>query len=379
MCREIEELVLERCGGRPTQGNRVTLLNDGSEMYAALIAALHRARHSILMEYYAFDDDRIGRAISDLLIRKARNGVRVLFIYDLVGSWMPPHGVLRRLKRAGVEVRPFRSFDIMHPLDSLRVRNHRKVTIIDCRVAFVGGINIARRYLEGNELGRWRDEHLSLEGEVVAELYDLFRRDWLHVGGRWPREIQPLRHVATERDLAVQLIRSQAGPTRRHIEQALLSLLDGARREVLLTTPYFVPTPPLLEAMCRAAERGVRVRLMLPARGDLRVVAWAAEEPVRRLLHAGGEVLQYEGGFLHTKMAVADSRVALLGTANLDYRSLRTNWEVATLIFDEAFARLAAETFTRDEAHCRRLTLPESSRWYKKIRTGMVRIIARAL
>lgn len=381
MSSGVDKRFLGRCKGKATEGNRVMLLNDGSEMFAALIAELHRARHSILMEYYAFDDDRIGRAISEVLMRKARAGVQVLLIYDLLGSWMPPHGVLRRLKRAGVKVRPFRSFSLCHPIDSLNIRNHRKVTLIDCRVAFVGGINIARRYLDGNELGRWRDEHLRLEGEVVAELYDLFRRDWLHVGGLWPREVQPTRHVTTEQPLSVQLIRSQTGATRRFIEQAIIALLEGAEHEVLLSTPYFVPPHTLLDAMCRAARRGVRVRLMIPARGDLRMVAWASERPLLRFLRAGGEVLQYEGGFLHTKMVAADGRVAMLGTANLDYRSLRTNWEVTALISDEKFALRVSESFCRDEEHCSPLSVEELRRapWYQKIRTQWARIFMRWL
>ncbi len=350
-----EEFEQERF--RTTRGNRVVLLNNGGEMFASLIGALHEARHSIELEYYIFDDDRIGRSISEVLIRRARAGVQVRIIYDLLGSWMPAWGMLRKLRQAGVEVRSFRPFEPLHPWRSINVRNHRKVAIIDNRIAFLGGINIARRYLEGNELGAWRDEHLRLEGPAVRELQHLFLKDWLRIGGGPYRAIKlPLQAMPQKRGVAVRILYSQEGRSRGAMERELVRVIAEARWEVLLTTPYYIPTPPLRRALNEALERGVRVELMVPARADLRIAAHAAESRYGELLKRGARIWQYENGFLHTKLAIADRSEAIVGTANLDFRSLRINWEVAAHIFHGPFARHAATLFFRDCKRSSRLT-----------------------
>lgn len=350
---------------RTTQGNRIALLNNGGEMFASLIGALQQARHSIHLEYYIFDDDRIGRSISELLIRRARGGVKVRILYDLLGSWMPAWGMLRKLRRAGVEVRYFRPFELLHPWRSLNVRNHRKVAIIDNRVAYLGGINIARRYLEGNELGMWRDEHLRIEGPAVEELQRLFLRDWMRVGGsHFPIAATPpaSKEPSSKRGSSLRILYSQEGRTRRAIEEELMQAIRRAKGELLLTTPYYIPTPPLRRALIEALRRGVRVELMVPSRADLRIAARAAERYYGELLEHGAKIWLYENGFLHTKMLLADRRFALLGTANLDFRSLRTNWEVVAWIDDSRFGEELHKTFRRDGRRCSELT---RERWFQ--------------
>ena len=348
----MEQIVFDGCGTRPTIRNRVELLNDAGEMYAALIAALHRARHTIHLEYYIFDDDRIGRTISEVLIRRARSGVKVRVIYDLLGSWMPAWGMLRTLRKAGVEVCYFRPLRMGSLWQGINIRNHRKIAIIDDRVAFLGGINIARRYLEGNELGRWRDEHLRLEGEAVADLQQLFRRDWAAVGGgRIEESSIPVAERVGERRPTL-IAWSEEGPSRNVMERVMVRLIEGARRELLLSSPYFIPTPLLLTALRRALKRGVRVELMTPARADLRLAARASEAYYGELLRLGGRISLYENGFLHTKMVAVDREVVCLGTPNLDYRSLRINWEVAAVVKDRLFGKRVVDTFWRDREHC---------------------------
>lgn len=350
--QRVEQIVFDGCGTRPTIRNRVELLNDAGEMYAALIAALHRARHTIHLEYYIFDDDRIGRTISEVLIRRARSGVKVRVIYDLLGSWMPAWGMLRTLRKAGVEVCYFRPLRMGSLWQGINIRNHRKIAIIDDRVAFLGGINIARRYLEGNELGRWRDEHLRLEGEAVADLQQLFRRDWAAVGGgRIEESSIPVAERVGERRPTL-IAWSEEGPSRNVMERVMVRLIEGARRELLLSSPYFIPTPLLLTALRRALKRGVRVELMTPARADLRLAARASEAYYGELLRLGGRISLYENGFLHTKMVAVDREVVCLGTPNLDYRSLRINWEVAAVVKDRLFGKRVVDTFWRDREHC---------------------------
>lgn len=368
----MERIISRGCGTRQTQRNEVRLLNNGGEMFAALIAELQRAKRSIHLEYYIFDDDRIGGAVAEVLIRRARSGVQVRLIYDLVGSWLPAWGLLRRLRQAGVEVQYFRPLRFPWITPALNERNHRKIAVVDGRVAFLGGINIARRYLDGNALGKWRDEHIRIEGEAVRDLQSLFAADWQAIGGAPFSVEQTLQPVAVRGEMRCQIAWSQSGATRPVLEDAITALFMQARREILITTPYFIPTEPLLRSLCVAAMGGVRVRLMIPARADLAVVAAASESYLGEFLAAGGEVLRYEDGFLHAKMIVVDRAITYVGTANMDYRSLRTNWEVAAFLQDRAFAEAAVTLFETDCQHCTPWTREQEAS-----RTGLRQVAVR--
>ena len=360
-CRSaVESVVAGGCGSLTTDGNSLALLNDGGQMYPSLISALHRARRSIHLEYYIFDDDRIGRAIADILCRKVRGGVQVRLLYDAVGSWRLSPSLVGRLRHAGVEVCAFGRVRFPFLTSSLNIRNHRKIAVIDGCTAFIGGINIARRYLEGDELGRWRDEHLRIEGGAVAALQRIFASDWCAAGGRaFDTESLIAPPVRISGGARVQIGWSQTGRTRRTLADAFTAAVMQARHDIMISTPYFVPPQPLLRALCIAAACGVRVRLMLPSRADMRAAALAGESYFGELLAAGVEIYLYGRGFLHAKTMVVDSRTASVGTANMDCRSLCTNWEVAAFIYDEPFARTVAATFERDLLGCRRLERPE--------------------
>lgn len=357
--RLVESVIAAGCGSAATADNTLRLLNDGGEKFPSLIRELQRARHSIHLEYYIFDGDRIGSAIADILCRKVRAGVSVRLLYDAVGSWRLPPALLRRLRDAGVEVCAFGRVRFPWLTPSLNIRNHRKIAVIDGRTAFLGGINIARRYLEGDGLGRWRDEHLQICGGAAASLQRLFADDWVAAGGQ-PFDIAG--HVAPCRSPAairVQIGWSQSGRTRQTLADAFMAAIMQARHEIMITTPYFVPPQPLLRALCTAASGGVQVRLMVPLRADMRAAALAGESYFGELLGAGAEIYLYDSGFLHSKTMVVDSHTAVVGTANMDYRSLCTNREVAAFVYDARFCRTLADIFRRDVAHCRRLTLRE--------------------
>ena len=287
-------------------------------------------------------------------------------LYDAVGSWRLPSSLVGRLRRAGVEVCTFGRVRFPWLTPSFNIRNHRKIAVIDGRTAFLGGINIARRYLDGDELGHWRDEHLRIEGPAAAYLQRLFAADWHTSGGRpfdLASHIAPDTYAAgggqTSGGVRMQIAWSQTGRTRQTIADAFTAAVMQARQEVLISTPYFVPPQPLLRVLCTAAAGGVRVRLMVPARGDMRAASLAGESYFSQLLAAGVEIYLYDRGFIHSKSMVVDSRTASVGTANMDCRSLETNWEVAAFIYDERFARKAASTFRRDLDCCHRLTLRE--------------------
>lgn len=355
--RPLETLLLRECGSRPTRHNSVSLLHNGNNAFSALIASLQRASRSIHMEYYIFRDDRIGRAISDILMRKARAGIEVRLIYDAIGSWGLRRRTIRRLRNEGVAIRAFRPLRFpWFRMEACR-RNHRKIVVVDGKTAFLGGINIAKYYLDGDDLGKWRDEHLRIEGEAVADLQRLFLEDWKRSGGAALRVADYLAPHGVEGQVPIQVAWAEEGPSRCALTDAFAATILAARRQVRISSPYFMPPPLVMDAIRIAARSGVRVQVMVPASSDSHFTDLVSESFLTDLLEAGAEVLRYENGFLHAKLLVVDERVASVGTANMDYRSLEDNLEVTAFIYHSPTVRLLAETFDRDRSSCTRLDM----------------------
>ncbi len=363
----IERMLWFDCATRIRHHNRVEQLHDGSEAFAALIAALQGARRYIHLSYYIFADDRVGQAFGRVLMRKARAGVEVRLLYDAVGSWKLSKRFVRQLRDAGVEVRPYGP--LRFPWFSPRAnrRNHSKIAVIDGNTGFVGGINIAERYLDGDALGRWRDEHLRIEGEAVMDLQRLFAADWLQEGGTLTSD-NPDRYEPTIQTGALPLAPLQIAWTRedhsRHtLNDLFAQLIDETRHTLRLSSPYFLPPPALYEALLRALRRGCRVLVMLPDRSDVWLARRATDSYLGRLLDAGAEIYRYEGGFLHAKRLFVDSNVASVGTANFDYRSLDYNTEATALLLDPKSIEQALQRFDADLERCRRITREE---WHNR-------------
>ena len=312
-CRgdRLEQIIAHGCGTRPTRYNRVGLLHNGNNAFTALIASLQRATRSIHMEYYIIRDDRIGHTIAEILIRKARAGLEVRVIYDAVGSWRLSRKTLRRMHDAGVETAAFEP--VRFPWFTTRVthRNHRKIVVTDGKVAYLGGINIAKYYLDGDYMGKWRDEHLRVEGDAVADLQRLFIADWARVRGEY--------------------------------------------RTVRISSPYFLPPAMLLDALRLAARGGVRVQVMIPSCSDSPFTDLISDSYIGDLLDAGVELYRYDNGFLHAKLLIVDEDTASVGTANMDYRSLLDNLEVTAFIRDRSVVRALSATYDDDLASCRRI------------------------
>ncbi len=357
--RSLEGLIACACGTSRRERGRIRLLHDGSNAFSALIAALQRARRSISISYYIICDDRIGRTVTDILVRRARAGVAVRVIYDAYGSRCLKRGFLDRLRREGVDIRPFAPFRFPWFTPSALRRSHRKVVIVDGRCALLGGINLARYYLDGGAQGCWRDEHLLIEGEAVADLQRLFREDWLRVGGAdfLPESMaEPVRGRAS-----VQIAWASGGVSRTCLADAFVSAVLRAERRVRIASPYFLPPPALLQALRCAVESGVRVEVMIPAASDSRLLDLVSESYVDDLLAAGVELYRYRKGFLHAKYLVVDDRAAAVGTANMDYRSLELNEEVAAFLYDKGSVRELAAVFDRDRSHCERI---QAGQWH---------------
>lgn len=357
----LETLVARGCGTRPTQHNRLTLLHNGNNAFSALIASLQRATRSIHMEYYIIRDDRIGHTIAEILVRKARAGLEVRVIYDAIGSWRLSGRTLRRMREAGVRTAAYDPLRFPWFRRCATCRNHRKIVVTDGKTAYLGGINIAKYYLDGDYMGRWRDEHLRIEGDAVADLQRLFLADWAHATGERLEAEQYIAPHTVRSRLPIQLAWSEEGPSRRTIADAYVSAIVRARRVVRISSPYFLPPPMLLDALRQAARGGVRVEVMIPTCSDSPFTDLLSDSYVEDLLDAGVDLYRYDNGFLHAKLLLVDETLASVGTANMDYRSLKDNLEVTAFIRDEQTVRSLNATFDADLAACRRV-VPEQWR-----------------
>ena len=351
----VGKLVFHGCGTRPTLCNRVEPLHNGNNAFSALIASLQHATRTIHMEYYIFRDDRVGRTIADILIRKARAGVEVRVIYDAVGSCGLKRKLLHRMHAAGIRTAAYAPvrFPWFRPCSTRR--NHRKIAITDGRTAFLGGINIAKYYLDGDHSGKWRDEHLRMEGDVVADLQCLFLADWTAATGELTDPASCIARHDIDEQLSLQVVWSEEGPSRTAIAEAFAALIVRARRRVRICSPYFLPPTLLLDALRMAARSGVRVEIMIPTSSDSHLTDLISDTYVDDLLDAGAEVCRYENGFLHAKVLIVDDETVSVGTANMDYRSLTANMEVTVLIRDREVARNMAATFDADRRNCTRI------------------------
>lgn len=351
----LEQIITRGCGTCPTQHNRVELLHNGNNAFTALIASLQRATRSVHMEYYIIRDDRIGRTIAEILIRKARSGLEVRVIYDAVGSWRLNRTMLRRMHAAGVETAAYEPLRFPWFTTRATHRNHRKIVVTDGKVAYLGGINIAKYYLDGDYMGKWRDEHLRVEGDAVADLQRLFIADWARVRGECldsRRYIAP--HTVRQR-LPIQLAWAEEGPSRLTIAEAFAAAIVRAHRTVRISSPYFLPPAMLLDALRLAAHGGVRVQVMIPTCSDSPFTDLISDSYVGDLLDAGVELYRYDNGFLHAKLLIVDDDTASVGTANMDYRSLLDNLEVTAFIRDRDVVRALSATYDDDLASCRRI------------------------
>ncbi|MGG1553565.1 cardiolipin synthase [Paenibacillus ferrarius] len=350
---------LRRIPGAPlTVRNRVTVLTNAATTYDALLEDLELAQRHIHFEFYTIRDDETGRRFQDVLIRKAREGVQVRVIYDGMGSYQLPKAYVDKLKAAGCEVYPFLKPLIAFFEKRLNYRNHRKIVVVDGKVGFVGGINIGDEYLGGDpKLGFWRDTHLKLEGEAVADLQRTFLTDWAFVSGRKLRDKDLFPKPDVEEEAHVQIISS--GPDRYWdtIQEMFFSGMIAARRRIYVATPYFIPDPSITMALKTAASSGADVRVILPYKGDSRIVQYASQSYMQELLQAGVRFYLYRKGFIHAKVILFDDFMATAGTANMDMRSFFSNFELNAVLFSESAIQRLEQDFNMDLQECEEVEL----------------------
>ena len=335
-----------------SKGNDARLLINGEATFDAICAAIDEARDYILVQFYIFHDDGLGRRFRDHLIARARAGVRVHLLYDEIGCWDLPRAYLDSLREAGVEVAGFSATRRWQNRFRINFRNHRKVVVVDGRVAFLGGHNVGDEYLGLDpKLGHWRDTHVRLEGPVVHAVQLAFLEDWY-----WSREQIPeldwQPRLAATPGLDTLILPSGPADELDTFEMFVLEAINAAQRRLWIVSPYFVPDEGVIHALQLAAMRGVDVRIMLPAKADHLLVHMASYSYLGDLAATGARVYRYGRGFLHQKVLLVDEDIATVGTANFDNRSFRINFEITAVFVDAGFAAEVEQMLRRDFRHC---------------------------
>lgn len=358
--RSLVKLSHNLSNGPLTVNNDIDIFTDGVAKFDSLKRDLRNAQKSILLQYYIFLDDNIGREISDILIDRARNGVDVKVIYDHVGSFSARKSFFRRMEEAGVETHPFFRVNFPQLANRINWRNHRKIVVIDGEIGYIGGMNIADRYISGLQNGEvWRDTHFRVRGDIVESLIYSFAIDWNFLKKeQYIPKVEPVRGVANN-NIGVQLVTS--GPIDRwnNLSLTFLKAILSARKTVFIQTPYFLPTDALLNALQAAALAKIDVRIMMPEMTDSKLLHYASFSYVTQCLKAGIKIYLYQPGMLHAKAMMIDDNLVTAGSTNFDFRSFENNFECNLLIYDKGINEKMRDIFFQDISKCRKLSLEE--------------------
>ncbi|WP_142786388.1 cardiolipin synthase [Changchengzhania lutea] len=352
-----------------TANNKVKLLVNGETKFPEVFKAIESAKDHIHVEYYIFADDEIGCEFVEALIKKAKEGVKVRFIYDDFGSRSIRKKQVPRLKEAGVEAFSFYKIKLIAFANRINYRNHRKIIVVDGATAFVGGINVSDHYVNKRDTGNdkkekkkalfWRDTHLMLQGPAVAYLQYTFITDWNYCS---ESTLAPDDHffpkhskIPKSESKIMQIAASGPDSDLPNIKFSLCQAIHQAEEEILITTPYFIPGESVMDTIIMAANSGVKVKLLVPAKSDSKIVDAAARSYYTMLLAEGVEIYLYEKGFIHAKTMVTDKKLSIIGTANMDIRSFDLNFEVNALVYDEEFAKELCDVFEDDLKYSKKI------------------------
>lgn len=371
--------LLNRMNGAPLYGgNKITFYSNGVEKFDALFEELEKAEKHIHIQYYIFLNDHIGTKVRDVLIRKASEGVKVRLIYDDVGSWKAKRSFFKDMQNNGIEVQPFLKVAFKFLTSRVNYRNHRKVVVIDGKVGFVGGMNVADRYINGIKNGVWRDSHIKVEGKAVAGLQTSFLIDWYSSRREFLTSDTYYPLLENRGDSLMQLVTSGPVGQFKDIHLGILQAISNAKESLYIQTPYFIPTDALLLNIQMAAMRGVDVRLMLPRHSDTTFVHIASMSFLKEVLDAKVSVFFFEAGFLHSKLMVVDNTLTITGSANMDMRSFEHNFEIDAFIYSEETCRKAKEIFFRDMEQSTLLSVDiwEKRSRFEKFKESVMRLFS---
>lgn len=360
------------------EGNQVEFYTNGYSMIQSMIRELSRARHHIHLEYYIFEDDAVGRLLRDVLIDRARAGVKVRVLYDDVGCWKVDHAFYEQMLCEGIEVQGFLKVRFPQFTSKVNYRNHRKLTIIDGEVGFIGGMNIAERYLKGVSWGSWRDTQVKLSGKAVYGLQTAFLTDWYAVDRSLITSAEYFPAMPSRGETIAQIVTSDPVGEWKDIMQGLMMAICSARHYFYVQSPYFVPTEQIKTALQTVALSGVDVRLMLPKRADTWLIHESSLSYLEDMMKAGVKIYLYRRGFLHSKLMVCDDELSTVGSTNMDFRSFEHNFEANAFFYDKMTALAIKNIFLEDQKHCLLLSskIWNKRSWKNKVIESVVRLLA---
>lgn len=356
--QQMVKLVNSVQGSPYLPNNEVQIFTNGKDKFEAFKHDLLDAKRYIHIQYYIIENDKIGNEIGDILKEKVKEGVSVRVLYDHVGSFHFDMSFFKKLRKAGIDVQPFMKITFPEFANRINWRNHRKIVVIDGKIGYIGGMNIADRYVDGCKLGVWRDTHLRVTGDVVAALQVSFAIDWNFMKRELLEEtIENIDASSITSPVPIQMVTS--GPTSQWGNMAFVfqKAIDSAHKCVYIQTPYFLPSDSLLKSLQMAALSKVDVRLMIPRKPDSILLRYASYSYVKQCLDAGIKVYFYEPGMLHSKVIAIDDDFVTTGSTNFDFRSFEHNFESNLLIYSKDFNQRMQSIMHDDMLQSTRISL----------------------
>lgn len=363
-----------------TTGNDIKVYIDGVEKFKQLIEDIRNAKNFIHIEYYIFKLDDLGKQIINELKKKVDEGLEVRLLVDGMGSKSLRNNHIRYIRDLGIKFHVFFPGRLPYINMRLNYRNHRKIAIIDGKIGYVGGFNVGNEYVnKGKQFKYWRDTHIRIQGEAVNELNKRFILDWDYAS---EGEIKDNKKYFLDQeeygDSGIQIVSSGPDHKEEYIKNAYMKIINNAKKNVYIQTPYLVLDEPVADALKIAALSGIDVRIMVPGKPDHFFMEWILSSTMGELMECGVKIYRYQKGFIHAKTIVADGKISTVGTANLDIRSFQLNFEVNAIIYDSKIAKYLERIFNDDINDCKLVSLEEYNNRGRviRIKEALIRLIA---
>lgn len=378
-CRQMVKLAHTLCHAHLDPHNSVEIFTNGEDKFRKFMEDIENAINYVFIQYYIYSDDRLGNGLLALLARKAAEGVQVKVLYDHVGSFSTPNAFFRKMRELGVDAHPFFKVTFRKLANRINWRNHRKIAVIDGKIGYIGGMNVADRYVETAPDGRiWRDTHLRVQGPVIESMLYSFTIDW-----NFLRPDADVYDIAGDDyveagDVPIQLVTSGPIDKWSNLVLCFLKAILSAKKKVYIQTPYFLPTDALLKALQGAALSGVDVRIMIPEKTDSVMLGYGSRSYITDCLNSGIKFYFYMPGMLHAKTMIVDDSFVTTGSVNFDFRSFENNFEGNLLIYSEDVNRRMRDIFFNDLDSCRKIRISEwrrRSAWEKTVE-ALVRLFS---
>lgn len=378
---DLRKMNFNHSGAKYTTNNNANVYVNGEDKFKQLIEDIKNAKRYIHIEYYILKNDMVGKIIINELTKKAESGLEVRLLVDSMGSRKLTKKAIKKYIDAGGKYSIFFPGIVPHINTRINYRNHRKIVVIDGEYGYVGGYNVGKEYINKDpQIGFWRDTHVRIEGEAVDDLNERFLLDWCYAANEDIEDYDKCSSNSNKHsgDVGIQIVTSGPDHKEQYIRNAYIKLINNAKENVYLETPYLVPDLPILESLKISALSGVDVRIIIPGKPDHFFMQWAASSYIGELIDAGIKIYNYQKGFIHAKTIVADSTVMSIGTANLDIRSFKLNFEVNAFIFDDRIAKEGEVQFMKDVEESEEITkeIYDNRSIIIRIKESLIRLVS---